>query len=147
MKQSRKGGRGRIVILLIGLLFLAYGLMLVSLLFFGISTEARLTCYRRQQGERNEVIPNRYTYHFGYEFTVDGKLFSGTGQRVAGPVYLKPGPGATIRVKYLPGCPFISTDTEYTKEGPRALLILVVAALLLGFSRVGRRASREEDLV
>lgn len=50
MKQSRTGGRGRIVILLIGLFFLTYGLMLVSLLFFGISTEARLTSYRRQQG-------------------------------------------------------------------------------------------------
>ncbi len=126
---------GKMLVAAIGLLFLGYGIMLASLFFWGTATEARLTSYRQEMGERNEVIPNRYTYHFGYAFTVNGKNYSGTGQRVAGPVHLKPGPGATITVKYLPCCPFISSGTENGKEGCRIAVILSIAFVLLWFFR------------
>ncbi len=134
-RKAQKGRGGRILMGGIGVLFLVYGLMLAALYFFGTDVEARLTSYRQEMGERNEVIPNRYTYHFGYSFRVNGRDYSGTGQRVAGPVHLKPGPGATIAVKYLPCCPFISTDTEDGREGRRILVILGVAFLLLWFAR------------
>lgn len=133
--ETRKGRGGRILMAVVGILFLGYGMMLAALFFFGTTVEARLTSYRQEMGERNEVIPNRYTYHFGYSFTVHGRDYSGTGQRVAGPVHLKPGPDATITVKYLPCCPFISSDTEDGKEGHRILVMLGIAFLLFWFAR------------
>ena len=139
--EKRKGRGGRILIAVVGVLFFGYGIMLATLFFFGTTVEARLTSYRQEMGERNEVIPNRYTYHFGYSFTVNGRDYSGTGQRVAGPVHLKPGPGATITVKYLPCCPFISSDTEDGREGRRILVMLGVAFLLLWFARSSRQSS------
>jgi len=133
--EMRKGLGGRILMGAIAILFLGYGVMLTALFFFGTPIEARLTSYRRVQGERNEVIPNRYNFDFGYEFTVHGKHYSGTGRRVSDPVYLKPGPDATIAVKYLPCCPFISSDTEDGREGRRILVMLGVAFLLGWFVR------------
>ncbi len=139
--ETRKGRGGRILIAVFGILFFVYGVMLAALFFFGTTVEARLTSYRQEMGERNEVIPNRYTYHFGYSFTVNGRDYSGTGQRVAGPVHLKPGPGATITVKYLPCCPFISSDTEDGREGRRVLVMLGIAFLLFWFARSSRHSS------
>lgn len=119
----------------VGVMFLGYGVILAALFFFGTTVEARLTSYRQQMGERNEVIPNRYTYHFGYSFTVDGREYSGTGQRVAGPVYLKPGPDATITVKYLPCCPRIHADDFDAHPGRRVAVFMGVGLLLLWFTR------------
>lgn len=133
--ESRKGRGGRLLIMAVGVLILGYGVMLAALFFFGTRVEARLTSYRQQMGERNEVIPNRYTYHFGYTFTVDGHEYSGTGQRIAGPVYLKPGPEATIRVKYLPCCPRIHADDAEAHPGRRVAVFVAVGLLLLWFTR------------
>lgn len=134
-RKTPKGRGGRILIGSIGVMFLVYGLILAALFFFGTTVEARLTSYRQEMGERNEVIPNRYTYHFGYAFNVNGREYTGTGQRIAGPVFLKPGPDATITVKYLPYCPYISSDTENGREGRRIAVILGVAFILLWFVR------------
>ncbi len=133
--EKRKGRGGRILITSFGLLSLGYGLMLAALFFFGTMVEARLTSYRQELGERNEVIPNRYTYHFGYSFAVDGREYSGTGQRIASPTFLKPGSDATITVKFLPCCPRIHTDVRKDQEGRRVMVILALGLVLLWISR------------
>lgn len=117
-----------------------YGLFLGVLLSFGDDVTARVTSYRREYGERNETIRNQYTYLYGYEFMVNGKKYSGTGQRIGNSVYLKPGNSTFMHVKYLPCCPYLNTDTEGNKTMLNMLISLLVG---IGLIRVSTRMTKK----
>lgn len=122
---------GKLILGSVGVLFTLYSFLIFSLDWMGMSTEARLTSYRRQYGERNEVIPNRYTYLYGYEFEVDGKTYVGNGQRVDGPAHSKLSGGETIRIKYLSCCPFFNQAEEVTEFEWSALVFLGIGLGLI----------------
>ncbi|MDG1279054.1 MAG: hypothetical protein P8O16_17375 [Algoriphagus sp.] len=130
---------GKLILGAIGTLFTLYSLLIFSLDLVGVSTDARLTSYRQEYGERNETIPNQYTYLFGYEFEIDGKNYSGNGQRVAGPVHLKLSGNETIRIKYLPCCPFLNQAVENEGFDWAAVIFLVFG---LGFLTLAFKKSK-----
>lgn len=96
---------GKWLIFLIGLIFTIYSIFLGSLALFGTEINANITSYRQQLSERDETIRNQYTYVFGYEFSVEGKTYSGTGQKISNSIFLKNESKMKMRVKYLQCCP------------------------------------------
>lgn len=136
MKKNQKQGKfGKWLIFSVASIFAVYASVLLLLQVFGTNIQAHLTSYRQEFGERNETIRNQYTYEFGYEFIVDGKTYSGTGQRVSSSVFLKPGPEATISVNYLKCCPFVNLHNDGRKTSINILISYIVALVLFLFFR------------
>jgi hypothetical protein len=132
---KRKSNFGKWLIFSVSMLFIIYATFLGMLLLFGEDKQATLTSYRQEYGERNEVIPNRYTYMFGYEFTVDGKTYYGTGQKVGSPVFLKPSPNSTISIKYLSFWPYLNSHFDGKDNWKSVLIFLTIGLVLLIFFR------------
>lgn len=126
---------GKWVIFSIGLLFTSYSLFLGTLTLYGSEINAKVTSYRQEYGERNENIRNQYTYLFGYEFNVDGKTFSGTGQRIGNSVFLKHNNKMQMKVKYLRCCPQLNSVYEGNKTVLNLLILMFVGIGLLLISR------------
>ena len=132
-KGNRRNNFGKWLIFSVSMLFVIYASFLGVLVLFGEDKQATLTSYRQEYGERNEVIPNRYTYLFGYEFTVNGKTYYGTGQKVGSPVFLKPSPESTISIKYLSFCPYFNSHIEGKKNWKSILIFLAGGMWVIRF--------------
>lgn len=125
---------GKIIIGSVSAIFILYALLLISLYFFGVSTSAKITSYRQEYGERNETIRNQYTYLYGYEFEVNGKLYSGNGQRIGNSVYIKDTANRSIPIKYLTCCPQLNQALDHSPI--KSLLIFIgIGVLLFYFAR------------
>ncbi len=134
-QRKNKHKLGKWLIACVGFLFSVYAVFLLSLMLFGESRQAVLTSYRQEYGERDETIRNQYNYEFAYEFTVEGKTYSGTGRRISSSVFLKLKPGTTISIKYLKCCPYLNSHIEERKTWINILVMVVVSVVLFGFSR------------
>lgn len=134
-KKKEKNKFGKWLIFSVGFIFVVYFFFLLALVIFGENKLAVITSYRQEYGERNETIRNQYTYEFGYEFTVNGKIYSGTGQKISSPVFLKSVPGKNISIKYLQCCPMINSHVEGRKTWINMLISLVVGMVLFWFFR------------
>lgn len=110
MDFKKKLNFGKVLIFSIGLLFTIYSLFLGGLALFGTETKAKITSYRQEYGERNETIRNQYTYVFGYEFKFEGKVYTGTGQQIGNPVFLKNNENSFITVKFFPAIPQLNSS-------------------------------------
>lgn len=126
---------GKWLIFSIGFLFTSYSLFLGTLTLYGSEINAKVTSYRQEYGERNENIRNQYTYLFGYEFNVDGKTFSGTGQRIGNSVFLKHNNKMQMKVKYLRCCPQFNSAYDGNKTLLNSLISMIVGIGLLLVSR------------
>ena len=132
MKKKRFTA-GRIIIGITGFLFLFYGIFLAALWSAGTPTQAKITSFRREMGERNETIRNQYTYVYAYEFTVAGITYSGNSKKVQGPVFLKNDGNSFIKVHYLKCCPFLNgPETDFTPQY-KLLIYFGVATVLFYF--------------
>jgi hypothetical protein len=81
---------GPILVLFVAVILIIYGLIHVSLGIVGEKDTAIITNIRRQGGERNEAVPNRYTYSIGYTFTLpNGKKVDGSTYKIGNAVYVK----------------------------------------------------------
>ena len=135
MEKPENPKWGKWLIFSIGFIFFIYSLFLFTLTFFGTDIDAKITSYRRAYGERNETIRNQYTYLFGYEFQVNGKKYTGTGQKISNSVFLKHGDNSYMKARYLASCPSINSDFDAKKTPLHALVILGVGMLLFYFFR------------
>ncbi|MDD2467802.1 MAG: hypothetical protein PHI97_27810 [Desulfobulbus sp.] len=142
-KNKPNGGQrvGRIFILLIGLLFISWGLLSVGLGLFGERGEAVITHIRREGGERNETIRGRYTYVVAYAFTLpDGRRVVGSTKKIGGAVYLKATGTSRKPVRYYDFFPYINALEEDTGLRTGPLVIFFVGGLLIWFmQRAGGR--------
>lgn len=134
-KKNKTGKAGKRLIFGVGLLFAVYATFLLVLQVFGTETRAHVSSYRQEYGERNETIRNQYTYQFAYEFSVDGKMYSGTGQKIGSSVFLKPTASTTMEIRYLACCPFLNTATEGKKSWITLLIMVLVSVILFWFFR------------
>jgi len=135
---------GKIIVGSVGFIFMMYSILLLSLSLFGETTLAKITSYRQEYGERNETIRNQYTYVYGYEFEVDGKLFSGNGQRIGNSVYLKNTSNQKIQIEYLACCPHLNHATDKNKNIKQILITLVVSLGLFYFmSKLNQKNTME----
>jgi hypothetical protein len=127
MNVPKKNNWGKWLIFSIGLLFTVYSIFIGSLALFGTETNAKLTSYRQQLGERDETIRNQYTYVFSYEFEYQGKTYSGTRQKIGNSVYLKNKGNNYINIKFLPAIPQLSAAYE-----EKTTLINMLISLVIG---------------
>lgn len=111
-----KGLVARSLLTLLGVALILYALVPLLLGIVGSDETAVITSVRRQGGERNEAVPNRYTYVIGYTFTLDnGKSYDGFVYRIGSAVYVKSDGTSTAGVKYFRPLPFIHTLTQDTE--------------------------------
>ena len=133
----------RILITILGAVMILVGFNNIALEFFGEETSAVITSVRRVGGERNEAVPNRYTYSIGYEFTLpDGRKISGSTERIGDSVYLKPGKSSFTRVRYYSFLPFINTLESETGLNLGSILQIFFGGLLCIL--VNRRGQNEK---
>lgn len=131
-KKKKRSPAGTIIVGIVASIFLLYGCFLGILWVAGTKTQAQVQNFRREMGERNETIPNQYTYSFDYEFTVEGKAYSGNSKKVQGPVFLKNQGNSFIMVHYLSCCPFINCPETDFKPWYKIFIYFAVA-LVLGY--------------
>jgi hypothetical protein len=135
MGEKNRSRWGKWLIWSIGFIFIMYSLYSFALSFFGTETQAKLTSYRRENGERNEVIRGQYTYVFGYEFEVNGKVYSGNDRSIHNAVFLKTDQSSTMSIRYLKCCPYINGQDRGVKNVLNALLFLIIGLGLIWVSR------------
>lgn len=130
METKNNNKWGKWLILSVGILFTLYSIFLSVLVLYGTETNAKITSYRQQLGERNETIPNQYTYLYSYEFNYKGKTYSGNGQKIGSPVFLKNNGNSFIAIKFLPHFPQLNTAYQEKKTITNILITIVIG---LGF--------------
>lgn len=131
-KKKSSGLFARVLITFIGAAFVAWGLILPVLWIAGERGTAVIDTVRREMGERNEVIPNRYTYNIGYTFTLaDGTKISGFSRRIGNAIYFKASGSATAPVRYFSFFPYVNALEEDTEPGYKQLILISVGCLLI----------------
>lgn len=137
MKQGVK-----LFVILIGIASILWGISLIFLGFYGISTPAQNVHTRRILGQRNETIPNQYTYSIAYEFiTHDGKLISGHTQSIGNSYSVK----TPRHITYLKSYPQLNAPQENTGISSFPITLLGIGTLILwvtcrGSSKIPRGA-------
>lgn len=110
-KSNENKKIGAIFICIIALMLILYGLLHIFLGYFGEKDTAIITSVRRQGGERNEAIPNRYTLVISYRFTLpDSKDIDGFSYKVGSPVYVKVSDTTPsfVSIRYLKAFPYLN---------------------------------------
>lgn len=121
----------KIFLILFGIAFLIYGAMIPVLTVAGAKTIGNITTVRREGGERNEAIPNRYNYAVGFEFeTIEGKLISGNTKVIGGPqnAGISKGPAT---VMYLKQFPYLNALQESSVFPVERIIIFCLGILFL----------------
>ncbi len=115
------------VVVLIGVLALAWGGALVVLGVAGDSATPRNVQARRTGGERDEATPNRYTYSIGYEFvTRDGTVVPGHAQAIGSSTSVK----TPRKILYLASLPWINAPEDHCGLNIYPASLLAVGGLL-----------------
>ena len=122
----------RILLTPLGLVLLAWGLVVPMLGLFGAEATATVTATRRLNYERNEPLRNRFNYTINYEFAVpDGRTFEGTTMMLGDfskvPALLKAQP---FRVRYAPFWPVISAPAIQARPNIEHPIVAGVGWLL-----------------
>jgi hypothetical protein len=112
---------------------MAWGIGAPLVALTGAEAQGRITHVRRQLGDRNEVIPNRYTFAIAYEFRLpDGTLRTGTTQRIGD--FFSPGRlgvGSPVTIRYAPFAPGLSVMDWRLGSLIENILAAAVGAVLL----------------
>ncbi|MPM06975.1 hypothetical protein SDC9_53279 [bioreactor metagenome] len=132
----------RILISLLGAVFILWGAMSIALGVFGEQTTAVVTHIRREGGERTDVKPGRYTYNISYTFSLsNGKKIYGVAKKIGDGAYVKADGTSTIRIKYFHRFPYFNAMENDTgpRAGPVTLVLVggVLVFLMVRKHRVG----------
>lgn len=133
---------GRILLFVIGFLFILWGAWLFALGVAGNRADATVTSVRRQGGDLTNPRAGSYVYQIGYRFqTSDGKAIEASTQRISGAAS---GPSMT-QVRYFTFFPYLSAREEDTglKLGP--FIFIAVGGLLL-FVSLGKKRGRKNAI-
>jgi hypothetical protein len=131
-KTSKKSGS--LFIIFIAVMLIVFGMVRVSLGFIGEKDTAIITSIRRQGGERNDPVPNRYNYSIGYTFTLpDGKKVDGFTYKIGDSVYIKVSNsnGGITPIRYLRTFPRINTLESDAGIKPGNLIIIGAGVLII----------------
>ncbi|SDY63253.1 hypothetical protein SAMN05660462_00523 [Proteiniborus ethanoligenes] len=132
MKKKKIRSIGiRILITVIGIMFILWGLSTLALGAFGVKETALITNVRREGGERSEATPGRYTYVVSYTFKLeDGRSIDGFTKKISDGVFIKH-PNTVTAVKYFSFFPYINALEEETKPGLSQIIYLVIGGFLI----------------
>lgn len=123
----------RVFLTLLGAMLLLWGVGMPLVAWFGPEAQGTITHVRRQLGDRGEAIPNRYSYAIAYEFRLpDGSTAQGNTYRIGD--YFSPrnmAVGRVVRVRYLPGLPWVSDIQTHWAASWEHFVVAVVGAVLI----------------
>lgn len=118
-----------------GLLLAGYASLAPLMGIIGAGTTGTITVVRRQGGERNEVIPNRYDYGVGYHFVAsNGQTIHGSATLV-GTSQQAPRSVGPVAVRYLKGCPRLHFLESHTRFSVGNVILIGVGLLLISLAR------------
>lgn len=122
----------RILLTLLGLILMTWGIAIPMLGLVGETTDATVTHVRRQGGERNEALPDRYTHVISYRFSLPTRQKIDGFSYVLGSSYGIPSSqgGKQVKVRYLPLFPYLNTLEKQARPNLEHLIVLGVGYLL-----------------
>lgn len=123
----------------LGCLLVLWSVGLPLLGLVGERTLGQITTVRRQGGERDESIPNRYTYAIGFQFTLpDGQVVFGSSTRIGNSwqAYGLPD-AAAAPVRYLRAAPMINALEADTGPSWEQAVVLAIGWVLIFRHRLG----------
>ena len=132
-KRKKRFPIGKWIVGITGMLFVLYGIFLTSLWLIGTPKQAKITSYRMESGERDETIRNSYTFVYAYEFSVNGKTFSGNSRDIKSPIHVKNSGYSTLKIHYLGCCPFLNCPVSDFSPKYKLLLYFGLGMLFLYF--------------
>lgn len=133
----------RIFITLLGIALILWAAEGLSLGLFGGRATAVVTHIRREGGERDEAMSNRYTYNISYTFALpNGKKVDGFTKKVGDAVYLKADGKGGIAVRYFKVLPYLNAPEETTILSPKPLILAAAGVFLI--VQVNRRQNAPE---
>lgn len=147
MSSGAKNLAARSMLFLVGAAFVLYGVVMPILPYAGTRTKAEITTVRRELGDRQDPLPNRYSWSVGYEFALpDGTVVHGN-TKVIGSSYsagIAKGPAVA---HYLPALPWVNALERDTRPDMGKAVVVAAGALLCfvavkGPSLTSRRRSR-----
>ena len=121
----------RLFISFIGIIMIVYSLFLINIGLFGSNTVGIITSYRRIMGERDEVIPNRYTYSLGYKFYINKKEYSGHSTLIASPLFIKADGTGLIEIMYIKQVPSLNALKKDTTLDFGKLALILTGSFLI----------------
>lgn len=122
----------RILLTLLGVAMILWAIGGLALGLFGEHASAVVTHTRREGGERDEVVPNRYTYNISYTFTLpDGSKVDGFTKKVWDALYLKADGTGRIAVRYFKAMPYINAPEETTPFSLKQPILMAVGIFLI----------------
>ena len=126
----------RLFLTLLGAVLLLWGVGMPLVAWLGPEAPGTITHVRRQLGDRGEAIPNRYSYAIAYEFRLpDGSTVQGNTYRIGD--YFSPrnmAVGRAVRVRYLPGLPWVSDIQTHWTASWEHFIVAVVGAVLMALA-------------
>ncbi|MDD4796162.1 MAG: hypothetical protein PHO66_00135 [Eubacteriales bacterium] len=134
-----------VLMTLLGLALIAMGTSRIVLGFAGERATGIVTSIRREGGERDEAVPNRYSYSVGYEFVLDDATIVSGNTKVIGSATGTGISAGPIAVRYFKVCPSINaleTDTGFSMGS--LLLIATGIFLVVVALRIRRGGAAKE---
>jgi hypothetical protein len=128
----------RIILGVVGLLLALYGTLIPLLPLIGARAAGEITVIRRELGDRQDPVANRYSYSVGYEFALpDGRIIPGNTKVIGSAVSAGISKGSSP-VFYLPALPYVNALERDTRFDLGKVAILA-AGVFLCFAAVTRR--------
>ena len=121
----------RVFISFIGLVLILYPLFNISIGLVGQDTIGTITSYQRILGERDEVIPNRYTYSLGYKFYVNEVEYHNSTTVINSPLFIKPDGKSLIEIRYIKEFPKFNTLKSDTYIDIGKLMMIILGVFLI----------------
>ncbi len=129
---------------LVGFLLIVYGTLYPLLSVIGVSATGEITVIRRELGERNEPLRNRFSYSIGYEFkTADGEAIYGNTKRI-GNAYsagISKGPAKVYYIEALPFVNALEADAVFSL----GKAIILAAGILICIVSFIRKKGAQKD--
>jgi len=131
----------RIVLGFVGLLLALYGTVIPLLPLVGARAVGEITVIRRELGDRQDPVANRYSYSVGYEFALpDGQIIPGNTKVIGSAVSAGISKGRNA-VFYLPALPSVNALERDTRFDLGKVAILA-AGVFLCCAAVTRKAKQ-----
>lgn len=120
----------RIILGVVGLLLALYGILIPLLPLIGARAAGEITVIRRELGDRQDPVANRYSYSVGYEFALpDGRIIPGNTKTIGSAVSSGISKGKSA-VFYLPALPYVNALERDTRFDLGKVAILAAGTFL-----------------
>lgn len=137
-KQQKKSILPRIIVFVVGLLLTLYGAVVPLLPYIGARASGEITVIRRELGDRQDPMPNRYSYSVGYEFPLpDGRIIFGNTKTIGSAMSAGMSKGRS-GVYYLPALPYVNALERDTRFDFGKVALLAAGIFLCFASARGR---------